>query len=123
MAQTLCPAQAPRDTEAQGCPHSEEASCHRELCLMRKLQAPGGAPSGPPAGARGSTNWVPATLSQGPEAGCLRAGGSRAQKGEPPPGRLLPALHSHRLRELPALAWNACILLAQPHLPPDLLPR
>lgn len=91
MAQTLCPAQATGDTEAQGCPSAEEASHHRELCLMRKRQAPGRAPSGPPAGARGSTNWAPATLSQGQEAGRLRAGGSRAQKGEPPSRQAAPS--------------------------------
>lgn len=104
---------------------------------MRKWQAPGGAPSGLPAGARGSTNWAQQPSHR---SGGWRPEGRWVQGEPPPPGRLLPPLHPQLLRELPALAWNTCglpsatfaawsppqvssFLLTSPTVPIALLPR
>lgn len=65
-----------------------------------------------------------ALLSQDQQAECLRAGGSKALKGEPPPGRLLPPPHI-LTAALSFLLWHRTPAASspQPHTLLDLLPK
>lgn len=94
---------------------------------MRKLQAPQWSceSQSPAAFLQGSWVLLPgpgaAILSRDQQPECLRAGGSKALKGEPPPGRLLPppriltvALRASCLGmehlQLPPLSLTLCLI-------------
>lgn len=97
---------------------------------MRKLQAPQWSceSQSPAAFLQGSWVLLPgpgaAILSRDQQPECLRAGGSKALKGEPPPGRLLPPPRILSRFES-FLPWHGTPAASspQPHSPLDLLPK